>query len=269
MTRKYIGARYVPTFYRNSEDHNNSEWEPNVVYEPLTIVTYNTNVYTSKKEVPSIIGNPAQNSEYWAATGVSGAAIADLTQQVYDMGERLTEEIGEVNTAIEDLDNELSGEIATIKAEEIIFIGDSFGVDASAGGESWLTKLLSVYTGAYHNAAGGAGFATSTLGTSFLALLQNVTIADGDKPKIKQIIVQGGTNDGNLLAAGNITSANIVSKIGEFSQYVATNFPNAIVKVVYTGWRLDNIYMGGFIDTRAAYKLGLSSCKNCVFYPHA
>lgn len=268
-TRKYIGARYVPTFYRNSEDNNNSEWEPNVIYEPLTIVTYNTNVYTSKKEVPAIIGNPAQNSEYWAATGVSGAAVADLTQQVYQLDNKLTEKVGELNDTITGVNDNLTGKIDIINSNELILIGDSFGVDASSGGESWITKLLSTYPGAYHTAQGGAGFATSTLGASFLSLLQNLSVSADDKIKVKQIIVQGGTNDGNLLAAGSITSANIISKIAEFSQYVKTNYPNAIIKVVYTGWRLDNIYIGGFIDTREAYKSGLISCNNAVFYPHA
>ena len=44
MVKQYIGARYVPKF----DGDYNSEKE----YEPLTIVTYMFNSYTSKKIVP-------------------------------------------------------------------------------------------------------------------------------------------------------------------------------------------------------------------------
>ena len=65
--RQYIGARYVPKFYDNP--NNTSEWLPNVIYEPLTIVTYGLNSYTSKKTVPASVGDPANNPNYWVATG--------------------------------------------------------------------------------------------------------------------------------------------------------------------------------------------------------
>ena len=80
MTRQYIGARYVPKFYTNSE--NTSDWSPNVIYEPLTIVTYLGNSYTSKKMVPAAIGNPADNAEYWAATGVYKIGRASCRERV-------------------------------------------------------------------------------------------------------------------------------------------------------------------------------------------
>lgn len=77
MVRQYIGARYVPAFFENSL--GTAEWEAGVSYEPLTIVTYSGNSYTSKKPVPSNIGNPAANSAYWANTGNFNAQLAELT----------------------------------------------------------------------------------------------------------------------------------------------------------------------------------------------
>ena len=53
IVREYIGARYVPKFFEN--ENNTPEWAPNVQYEPLTIVTYNQNSYTSKKPVPASV----------------------------------------------------------------------------------------------------------------------------------------------------------------------------------------------------------------------
>lgn len=84
-TLQYIGARYVPTFYLNSL--GTPEWEAGVAYEPLTIVTYNNNSYTSRKPVPAEIGNPSANPEYWAQTGVYNAQIGQLQSDVADLQE--------------------------------------------------------------------------------------------------------------------------------------------------------------------------------------
>lgn len=57
--RQYIGARYVPVFF--------GEYDATRAYEPLTIVTYGLNSYTSKKSVP--IGVLPTDDSYWALTG--------------------------------------------------------------------------------------------------------------------------------------------------------------------------------------------------------
>lgn len=60
--RQYIGARYVAKIYENSQDPTSSEWEPNVTWEPLVIVTYQNGSYMSKKPIPGNIGNPPRKS---------------------------------------------------------------------------------------------------------------------------------------------------------------------------------------------------------------
>ena len=81
--RQYIGARYVPKFYENSL--GTSEWVSGVEYEPLTIVTYNSNSYTSKRVVPASIGNPSDNPTYWVATGNYNEQISDLTNELTEV----------------------------------------------------------------------------------------------------------------------------------------------------------------------------------------
>lgn len=66
---EYIGARYVPKFYENSENPSSNHWEANVAYEALTVVSYNFASWTSKIPVPNTVGNPASNPTYWALTG--------------------------------------------------------------------------------------------------------------------------------------------------------------------------------------------------------
>lgn len=80
---QYIGARYVPYYYENSLDPTSTEWEPNVTYEPLTVVTLpNMHTYISKKTVPDTIGSPALNAEYWLDQGYANAYIQDLQDQI-------------------------------------------------------------------------------------------------------------------------------------------------------------------------------------------
>lgn len=74
---QYIGARYVPKFYLNPDDNSN-DWKSGVLYEALTIVTYNNDSYTSKITVPASVGNPIDNPAYWACTTKYTAALMAL-----------------------------------------------------------------------------------------------------------------------------------------------------------------------------------------------
>lgn len=82
MARQYIGAKYVPTFYEGS---SGNDWEAGHSYEPLTIVTYLNDSYTSKKQVPSSVGDPASNPDYWVLTGQYNSQISQLTSDVSDL----------------------------------------------------------------------------------------------------------------------------------------------------------------------------------------
>ena len=83
--RQYIGARYVPKFYEGS---NGNEWDPNVEYEPLTVVTYFTNCYTSKKTVPASVGNPQENPDYWVVTGNYNAQVEAYRNEVSQLSDK-------------------------------------------------------------------------------------------------------------------------------------------------------------------------------------
>ena len=92
---QYIGARYVPYYYENSLDPTSTEWEPNVNYEPLTVVTLpNLHSYISKKYVPASVGSPVDNPEYWLDSGYANAYIAQLQQEVNDINAVLNEFVG-------------------------------------------------------------------------------------------------------------------------------------------------------------------------------
>ena len=77
-TRQYIGARYVPIFGRKGEE--SIEWDNSAPYEPLTIVLYQGNSYTSRQYVP--VGVEITNQEFWALTGNYNAQVELYRQEV-------------------------------------------------------------------------------------------------------------------------------------------------------------------------------------------
>ena len=79
--RNYVGARYVPKFA------DPIGWQANTSYEAMVIVTYNNSSYTSKIPVPPTVGNPAENSKYWALTGNYNAQIEEYRQETANVQE--------------------------------------------------------------------------------------------------------------------------------------------------------------------------------------
>ena len=76
MNRQYVGARYVPKFFNNN---GSNEWVSGISYEPLTIVTYLNNSYTSRMPVPSNIGTPISEDgkKFWVLTGNYNAQVEE------------------------------------------------------------------------------------------------------------------------------------------------------------------------------------------------
>lgn len=83
--RQYIGQRYVPIFGRKGEE--SIEWDNTGTYEPLTIVLYQGNSYTSRQFVP--IGVEITNENYWAQTGNYNAQVEAYRQEVLGFQDEL------------------------------------------------------------------------------------------------------------------------------------------------------------------------------------
>lgn len=76
-TRQYVGARYVPIFGRKGED--SIEWDNSGTYEPLSVVLYQGNSYTSRQFVP--VGVEITNQQFWANTGNYNAQVEQYRQE--------------------------------------------------------------------------------------------------------------------------------------------------------------------------------------------
>ena len=99
--REYIGARYVPIFGRKDED--TIEWDNTDYYEPLTIVLYQGNSYTSRQFVP--IGIDITNTDYWAQTGNYNAQIElyrQETQRAVETAQEASDSVAELAESIQE-----------------------------------------------------------------------------------------------------------------------------------------------------------------------
>lgn len=71
---QYIGARYVPLFA------DPIEWDSSRAYEPLTIVLYQGNSFTTRQYTPA--GIEITNEEFWAETGNYNAQVEQYRKEV-------------------------------------------------------------------------------------------------------------------------------------------------------------------------------------------
>lgn len=85
--REYVGARYVPKF----SDVNGGVWANTYSYEPLTIVKYGTDFYTSKIPVP--VGVSISDDTYWVKTGDYNGAIISLQNEIDELNENKSDEM--------------------------------------------------------------------------------------------------------------------------------------------------------------------------------
>ena len=85
----YVGHRYVPKIM--------GDWDNTQLYEPLSIVQYQGNSFTSRQYVPS--GIEITNEEYWVSTGNYNAQVEQYRQDVRNVENNITSVNNEVVSA--------------------------------------------------------------------------------------------------------------------------------------------------------------------------
>lgn len=74
INRQYVGARYVPKIM--------GEWDKNIPYEALSIVTYKGNSFTSKIPVPAKVD--IGDETYWVSTGSYNVQIEEYRKETLE-----------------------------------------------------------------------------------------------------------------------------------------------------------------------------------------
>lgn len=225
MVKQYIGARYVPKFYENPS--GGSEWTANTAYEPLTIVTYGSNSYTSKSDVPASIGNPNENPSYWASTGNYNAQVEEYRQQTI----ALQADVDKIT--------------AQTLERNVLLIGDSYSIGTDTAGNtvpSWSTLLQSYMTFNYCKVIhqGGSGFTGKDGASSgasenlrWINMLKDY-VAETDAAtlnSINAVYLVGGFNDHYAATAPSIRNY-----MQEFFTYARSVMPNAKYYLGMVGW---------------------------------
>lgn len=224
----YIGNRYVPIF--------DGPWNDRKSYDPLVIVEFGNNTYTSKKPVPA--GTLPTNTTYWALTGNYNGQIAGLDTRV-----------SAIETAL----------AATPKNRKFILVGDSFGYGVKGDSSPWTTgwidymhNLFPNDTYFYHPASdptfpGTAAFLGTT---TFLSIFQWILankMSGVDLGTITDVIVLGGSNEPD-----NQTAA-IASDIqNTFIPAVRQACPNARIGIGVVGLNANLLYSKAYLG----YKKG-------------
>lgn len=176
--REYIGARYVPVF------SNPIEWSNTREYEPLTIVTYQGNSYTSMQYVPT--GIDIDNTAFWALTGNYNAQIEQYRQEVKAFDDRITQ-----NTQ-------------TLQAKKIVCVfGDSWS-DPSWQNGSWANFLTPIYE-VRNFARSGGGFYINNANeesahpNNFVSQVRECvsTLSPEEMGRVEFCVLLGGVNDMN------------------------------------------------------------------------
>lgn len=283
----YIGMRYVPIII--------GEWNNETKYEPLSIVLYQGNSYTSKTFVPA--GVAPTNTKYWALTGNYNAQIEQYRQETVNavetaneakttaesaetkadsVTEAVSQNTAKINaevTAREDADAETLDTVKRtfnkLNGIKIICIGDSYGEGyapstgtvASNGWGQQLKTLLGLSTGSYYESMiSGAGASSQRNGGGYAQQLASLSASISNKDEIDWIIVMGGVND--IESTTSLLTQGFTDLAEE-----ANNYPNAKILLGFIGNnRSDDAYFNKIPALVKQYMQGAES--NGFAYAH-
>lgn len=123
INRQYVGARYVPKIM--------GEWDKNIPYEALSIVTYKGNSFTSKIPVPAKVD--IGDETYWVSTGNYNVQIEEYRKETLEAKQLANN----TNTGLQEFkknqtntNNEINNKInsttsALNKLKDAVFDGDT------------------------------------------------------------------------------------------------------------------------------------------------
>lgn len=157
----YVGSRYVPIF--------DGAWDNTKSYEPLTIVEYGNNSYTSKKSVPA--GTLPTDTSYWALTGNYNGQISNLQTQITANADNIAKLLPLTPQAFD--------------GKKILILGDSIS-DENVHPNNWVTSFRAMFPNAViiNNSLNGRWL------SQIPALLSSYTFNNYD-----YVIIFAGIND--------------------------------------------------------------------------
>lgn len=293
---EYVGARYVPIFGRMGE--TSVQWDNSAPYEPLTIVLYQGNSYTSRQYVPA--GIAIDNTDYWIETGNYNAQIEAYRQEVLRYADSFPVDSANILDGAITSDKIAAGAVdgskvadgsitlgkmsagnqrnfwsqeAKYLGKNIVFLGDSFfaaGTDSSEQEFAPIAIADALGMTKFNYAVGGAGFGRPTnLISSQQTVCQNAMTAT-EKLDTALVVCIGGCND-LLNLDYPITQQMIVDGMRGFIIWANETFPNAKVVLVPFNWgfsKLSTVKNRFITDCMNSLETALYG-KGCCIVPYA
>lgn len=228
----YIGARYVPLVM--------GAWSATVNYEPLSIVTFEGNSYTSKTFVPA--GTPVSNETYWAATGNFNSQVEQYRQETL----KLQKTVNELQNKINQLP---ASTRPNLDERYFLFIGDSY-MAATVNYALITTQNLGLSADQY-TILGINGMAMTPM-QDYADVLSSLQMWTENNPsqaaKITDIYITLGYND----STRNITKNQIQNAINNVYTYLEAHYPNVNYNLGMTGFA--NASLNQLISVSKWYK---------------
>lgn len=210
---QYIGARYVPLFA------DPIEWNNARAYEPLTIVLYQGNSFTTRQYTPA--GIEITNEAFWAETGNYNAQVEQYKQAVSTFDGRITA-----------LESEMPSKV---DKETVLLIGNSYtvGYNSTSEQNSLRYNLNDLFGTVYAYGEPAAGFIkhyADAHDVSFYEMLNtwaNGTWHGSSPDKITRIIFNIAVGDSNAYAKNSTDYINKLNgAVKACLDVIAARYPN-------------------------------------------
>ena len=107
----YIGARYIPLFC--------GDWDNTLEYEPLSIVSYEGNSYTSRTFVPT--GVAITNTDYWFVSGNYNQQVESYRREVVQYKEDLEQDMSSLEDNVATMVGEIDTRVDTLEEANVQF----------------------------------------------------------------------------------------------------------------------------------------------------
>lgn len=231
----YIGARYVPLIM--------GIWSETVAYEPLSIVTYHGDSYTSKTFVPA--GTPVNNETYWALTGNYNSQVEQYRQET----QALQSTVNTNSAAIQVLQKQSN--------RKYLFMGDSYIANDANNFVAQVAERFGWNENNYSVLArNGCGF---TISNNTPSDLLNTWLTMNSLDTYTDVIMCYGAND----TAGN--QETILQGITNAVNIIRNNNPNINIHLGMNG--MVYFYAPQIYSVSVNYKMAANSL-NLIWIPN-
>lgn len=216
---QYIGARYVPLFA------DPIEWDSTRAYEPLTIVLYQGNSFTTRQYTPA--GIDINNEVFWAKTGNYNAQVEQYRQEVSRLDGVVTQNTNKIAQNTNKIEQN-TAKINSLENQIMVVYGDSWS-DFTETESNW-TNLVAKQLNCIRKNYSKSGATITDIGEHTVkTLTQEVTESVAElssvAESVKYVYILMGVND----ATHDVPLSNILNVLAQQTTIVRKTFPNAFI----------------------------------------